>query len=184
MTPITTLDHRDNFGHWLARNHYRGSGVEVGVAYGENARNILSAYTGWLYLVDPYDVRRCAHYDDPTARVNFPRALDHARRLLSFHRNHTFILDTSDVASALFPAHSLDFAYIDGNHAAPQFQADLANWLPKIRPGGILCGHDYLPRETTPWPCDVIEYVDHLASRLNLQLHLTPCASWWLQLPL
>jgi hypothetical protein len=39
---------------------------------------------------------------------------------------------------------SLDFVYIDGNHRFEQVVADLAAWAPKVRPGGIVAGHDYL----------------------------------------
>lgn len=37
----------------------------------------------------------------------------------------------------------LDFVYIDGNHQREQVLADLAAWTQKVRPGGIVSGHDY-----------------------------------------
>jgi hypothetical protein len=37
----------------------------------------------------------------------------------------------------------LDFVYIDGNHSLPYVIADLAAWVPKVRPGGIVSGHDF-----------------------------------------
>ena len=37
---------------------------------------------------------------------------------------------------------SLDLVFIDGDHSFAAVRADIAAWLPKVRPGGILCGHD------------------------------------------
>lgn len=41
---------------------------------------------------------------------------------------------------------SLDFVYIDADHRYASVRADIAAWLPKIRAGGIMAGHDYAYR--------------------------------------
>jgi hypothetical protein len=38
---------------------------------------------------------------------------------------------------------SLDAVFFDGNHTENGVYADLVAWVPKIKPGGIACGHDY-----------------------------------------
>lgn len=38
-----------------------------------------------------------------------------------------------------------DTCYIDGNHRKAECQADIEGWLPMIRPGGKMLGHDYIP---------------------------------------
>jgi hypothetical protein len=38
---------------------------------------------------------------------------------------------------------SLDFVFIDGDHRYECVKADIEAWLPKVKPGGILAGHDY-----------------------------------------
>jgi hypothetical protein len=35
-----------------------------------------------------------------------------------------------------------DLVFIDGDHRYEAVRADIAGWLPKVRPGGVLCGHD------------------------------------------
>jgi predicted O-methyltransferase YrrM len=39
---------------------------------------------------------------------------------------------------------SLDFVYIDGNHSYESCKKDIEIWLPKVKKGGIIAGHDYL----------------------------------------
>ena len=38
---------------------------------------------------------------------------------------------------------SLDSVFLDGDHREAPFRADVEGWLPKLKPGGWLCGHDY-----------------------------------------
>jgi hypothetical protein len=38
---------------------------------------------------------------------------------------------------------SLDFCFIDGNHSYESVKEDIQNYLPKIKSGGLLAGHDY-----------------------------------------
>jgi hypothetical protein len=37
---------------------------------------------------------------------------------------------------------SLDFVWIDADHRKSFVRADIGAWMPKVRKGGILCGHD------------------------------------------
>lgn len=50
---------------------------------------------------------------------------------------------TSATVAAEVPDRSLDFVYIDANHRLEFVVADLAAWVPKVRRGGIIAGHDY-----------------------------------------
>ena len=61
-------------------------------------------------------------------------------RLIAYP-NCKLIHDVSEKIACTFRAASLDFVYIDGNHA--QVHVDINNWLPKIKNGGYIGGHDY-----------------------------------------
>ena len=50
---------------------------------------------------------------------------------------------TSIEASALFENNSLDFVFIDASHEYEDVKNDIISWLPKIKRGGVLAGHDY-----------------------------------------
>ena len=51
---------------------------------------------------------------------------------------------TSSEAAATFENKSLDFVFIDADHFYESVVADIKAWLPKVKPGGVLAGHDYL----------------------------------------
>lgn len=43
---------------------------------------------------------------------------------------------------------TVDFVFIDADHTYEGAKRDIAAWLPKVRPGGMICGHDYNDK----WP--------------------------------
>jgi hypothetical protein len=53
---------------------------------------------------------------------------------------------------------SIDFIFIDAGHTYEEVKADILAWLPKVKPGGMLAGDDYLPNT---W-MGVVQAVDEL----------------------
>jgi predicted O-methyltransferase YrrM len=49
-----------------------------------------------------------------------------------------------DEASKLFPDEHFDLVYIDASHWYDDVVNDINTWLPKIKSGGYLAGHDYI----------------------------------------
>ncbi len=47
-------------------------------------------------------------------------------------------------AAADFADQSLDFVFIDARHTYEATRQDLAAWWPKVKPGGLLAGHEYV----------------------------------------
>jgi predicted O-methyltransferase YrrM len=50
-------------------------------------------------------------------------------------------------AAERFADESLDFVYIDANHAEPYVRQDIELWYAKIKPDGIIAGHDIINGE-------------------------------------
>jgi predicted O-methyltransferase YrrM len=46
--------------------------------------------------------------------------------------------------SKKFKDKTFDFIWLDGDHSGEGCAVDIEAWLPKVKPGGILAGHDYL----------------------------------------
>jgi hypothetical protein len=51
---------------------------------------------------------------------------------------------SSKKASEMFEDESLDFIFIDANHAYDFVVEDINLWFPKLKKGGVFSGHDYI----------------------------------------
>lgn len=124
-------------------------GAEVGVWKGEYSLAFCRAGLQWT-CIDPW-----APYADYREKKNdanlIAQAYHEARAKLAPYRC-TLVKASSLDAAADIPDGSLDVVYIDGNHEAPFVRADLETWTKKLKPAGLLCGHDYrIPPESKPF---------------------------------
>lgn len=53
------------------------------------------------------------------------------------------IRKTSVAAAVTYENESLDFVFIDAAHDYESVKEDIFHWLPKVKKGGVLSGHDY-----------------------------------------
>ena len=47
-------------------------------------------------------------------------------------------------ASKMYADESMDAVFIDADHSYKSVRADILAWMPKVKKGGILAGHDYV----------------------------------------
>ncbi len=88
---------------------------------------------------------------EPNRSIQQPTIEEHGGSLRrAFERNlQTFgagaqVYEMDSLAAAsCFADGFLDAVFIDGDHSYDAVRADLAAWLPKVKPGGIIAGHDY-----------------------------------------
>lgn len=59
--------------------------------------------------------------------------------------------DSLDVAD-LFPSSSLDFIMLDDRHDGDHVLEEIYKWLPKLKLGGIIAGHDATPQGSGHFP--------------------------------
>jgi len=118
------------------KDHLKGplTGCEIGVQRGINAKDMLLLNIKRLYLVDPYPAELT-----PKIEAYYDEAYGYTR---PFFRNVVWLIMTSEEAAKILND-TLDFVYIDGKHDYENVKLDISLWYPKLRSGGVLCGHDY-----------------------------------------
>jgi len=117
-------------------------GVEVGVRDGSYSEMLCRKIPDLtLYGVDPYEPHK--GYRDHVRKSTFEGFERVAHEKLDRYPDYHFIRDYSDAAVHDFADNSLDFVYIDGDHCFQEVTKDIAGWLEKVRPGGIISGDDY-----------------------------------------
>lgn len=121
--------------------------VEVGCAEGRFSVELLQgASRAICHFVDPWLQQPLGEWMDGGNRHQTLMDAEYAdflQRTEPYADRRRVIRDFSLQAAARFNDRSLDLVYIDANHGYEAVRADLAAWWPKVRPGGILAGHDY-----------------------------------------
>lgn len=118
------------------------TGAEVGVAEGIFSKTLcLHIPNLKLYCVDPW----AKYFRGETPLKDLAeqeRCLTLAHEKLDPY-GAIFIRQPSVEGAKEIPDHSLDFVYIDGDHAFDYVMQDLIVWSRKVKPGGIVALHDY-----------------------------------------
>jgi len=119
--------------------------VEIGSYQGESTiifhdnipkLKILHAVDPWINGYAPGDV--CSdEYSMETVEKNFDLRTSEFEKIFK-HKS------TSVNFSKMIDDGSLDFVYIDGDHSYESCKQDIITWLPKLKKGGVIAGHDYL----------------------------------------
>lgn len=118
------------------------NGVEIGVANGVYSEVLMSANPRLtMWGVDPYEPHE--GYRDYVHKTTYDQMQKEAHERLDKFREYHFVRKYSVDAAKDFEDNTLDFVYIDGDHCFEACVADIAAWIKKIRPGGIIAGHDY-----------------------------------------
>ena len=141
-SPILTSMSRSRLPRLFSDLGYR-RGAEIGVWDGAFSEELARGNAGMkrLLCVDPWLAYR-RYNERKNVQARLDRAYACAQERLSGLPCELLRM-TSIEAAATVPDGSLDFVYIDANHAEAFVREDLIAWAPKVRAGGCLCGHDY-----------------------------------------
>jgi predicted O-methyltransferase YrrM len=115
-------------------------GAEVGTAEGRFAKAVCEANPGVkLHCIDPWE--KYEGYNDFRETYYEPAEEKARKQLAPFDVN--IIKKYSLDGAKDFEDKSLDFVYIDANHDVRHVIEDIDTWMPKVRPGGMISGHDW-----------------------------------------
>lgn len=121
-----------------------GKGAEVGTFKGEFSKEIIKEWMGVLYMVDVWRPLGNEYLDASNHAVHTTAYAETMNNIKGLEDQGVMIRATSDVAADIFADKSLDFVYIDANHAYDFVKQDIELWYPKVKKGGYLGGHDYI----------------------------------------
>jgi predicted O-methyltransferase YrrM len=126
-----------------------GTGAEIGVQHGLFSKEMK--YDGKVLCIDLWE-------DKGIYRL--------ARNNLKDPK-YALIRSGSEDGSKNVLDESLDFVYIDADHTYESVKKDLSLWIPKVRKGGVVMGHDYFDGEYKGFNFGVKKAVDELGQELS-----------------
>lgn len=163
-------------------------GVEIGVFAGEMSRALLKAKPDLaLVMVDSWEAQGaayaslCGDWHAGLTAQNQDGFYQQAVKRVAFAGERARIMRTrSDDARYSVEDESCDFVFIDADHSYEGCAADIEGWRAKVRPGGLLGGHDY---QNYNYPqFGVTRAVDEFVTRHGLTLETGENYCWFVQL--
>ena len=161
-------------------------GVEVGSFLGRSSWEISNSIPlGKLYCIDKWDNWKFSKiYDTATifSKKIYTNNLT-TPKLGTPCSIELFLENTKECTNittiqASKPEHlndwnqQIDFLFLDAEHANPSDREWIDFWLPKIKPGGRLVGHDFYMGNSTLFP-DIHLNIRYLQTRLNQRVKHT-----------
>ena len=126
------MDYEDLYSDMVNKFPSGSHFVELGVWYGRSAAYMAVEIVNSGKQIDLYVVD------------NFLKSpIDRATNSLKDFKFVDIIQDNTINASRLFENGSLDLVFVDADHSAQGVTNDIKAWLPKIKKGGVIAGHDY-----------------------------------------
>lgn len=135
----------------IARNPKISKVAEVGVWKGHSISYLVQEMIAagkkdiQLFAVDIWN-----EWEDLNGDPEQPYIYQIYNRVLEVTNTRPYIQDIkcrSDLAAVNFEDKFFDFVYIDANHSYENVKKDILAWLPKVKVGGIIAGHDYYEGE-------------------------------------
>lgn len=119
--------------------------VEVGSWEGFSAMAIGAAIGklgGHLYCIDHWKGSVGTELLEEAKAKDIYKIFESNIKALGLWEYVTPMVMDSLTASKEFEDGSVDFLFLDGDHRYEPFKEDLKAWLPKMKEGGLICGHD------------------------------------------
>lgn len=162
---MESLKNRKELAKYFAELGFT-KGVEIGVFDGYYSEVLVQNIPNVeLLSIDSWGGMS---HDKGSMGDTYKRAMD---RLAPYHENVTIVKKDSVKASEEIEDGSLDFVFLDACHCYDCVKKDIEAWVPKVRVGGIVSGHDYYKMRSGNR--GVIDAVDEYVKKYNYDLQLT-----------
>jgi hypothetical protein len=127
-------------------------GAEIGIKTGQMSIKVLSFLPSikTYYAIDPWkwypdfkkmvNPKKQKRWNQKQMDAFFDKFKNDSK---AFKDKIKILRMTSKEAAEHIPDGSLDFCFIDGNHAYEYVKEDIQLYLPKVKKGGLFGGHDY-----------------------------------------
>jgi hypothetical protein len=176
-TSITKLPSRDELPALLNAMGLLGTGAEIGVKQAVFSDYILKHWKGARFIsIDPWLSVDWEEYIDRSnvTQEEFDENFDLAKQRLAKYGSRSEIWRLTSVEAAeRVPPGSMDFVYIDARHDYESVKEDLHAWFDKVRPGGVLAGHDYADGILVQGDFGVKSAVDEFFAERGIPVHIT-----------
>ena len=190
-TPRPVLPVREDLPYLLNKRGLLGAGAEIGVKTGWFSEVLLDRWKGRLLIsIDPWLTDAPEGYVD-VANVEQEQhdefEAETRKRLERFgDRSEIWRAKSIDAADRVLPG-TLDFVYIDARHDHDSVVEDLEAWADKVKPGGVMAGHDYVDGMFADGDFGVKSAVDGFFGKLGIPVRHTwgdpPWVSWFAIMP-
>jgi len=147
-------------------------GVEVGVFDGSHCWGLLQNLDiKKLYMIDPY-IPYAQHIKDVGLKRSkwlLARAKKRSRTWgeEKFPGKCEYLYSKSLDVVGWFQDETLDFVYLDGDHTYENVSKEIPAWGVKLKPSGLMGGHDYSKRRT-----DVPRAVDEYCRKHGIEFEV------------
>lgn len=119
---------------------------EIGVYEGDYSSIILSALPSCeLNLVDLWDPLGNDFFYSEFEKESLDKSYQKVKERFGNVENVKIIKGDSKELFNKFEDEYFDWIYIDGDHSYEGVCLDLKNWMPKVKKGGVISGHDFDP---------------------------------------
>ncbi len=103
---------------------------------------VASECEGYVFCVDHWKGNEGTDNVQEAQTQDVQKVFEHNMKTLGLWAFIKPMAMDSLVACKSFEDNSVDLVFLDADHRYDNFKADLIGWYPKVKVGGIICGHD------------------------------------------
>jgi hypothetical protein len=160
-------------------------GAEIGVFGGDLSERLLRRPDLTLHLVDSWgdyepSLTESGDYHADLTDDEQEGYYAKTKAAVSSFNGRAVIHRAKSLCAARKIPDGLDFVFIDADHSYEGCSTDIAAWAPKLKPGGLLSGHDYDNTDYPQW--GVKRAVDEYVAANGLKLELGENFTWFVTL--